>query len=393
MVAAVAVVAGCGTHVTGTAVTAPVDPSAPVDPTLLDTANYPTVPVRLGPAGTPGIGAILDGQRMLNFVPGPWDADPSLIEGGALSPQVTARASGLSLRVGDHVIAIADRLKLVNAVYTSRSSENKTINHTVLRFPDPPTAAAAATEMADGSLRALVFKERVDRVPVPGHPEALAVGALNTTGGANPPPHIVAVYTAHGPYVFHEEIVAESREVATQLAGRMLDLQIPLIDQFQPTNPADFASIPRDPTGLLSRTLPLDDKDSPTTKGVYERSGTLHFQTDPVRSAALFDRAGLKALARANGTVYEAAHPAGATAIMEDFADEVTSDYAPAAGVPNLNASRCFQLKAADNGPVQLSAGAYCVATADQYVIEAQGSQLQDLHHRVAAQYVMLTAG
>jgi hypothetical protein len=172
----------------------------------------------------------------------------------------------------------------------------------------------------------------------------------------------------------------------------MLDLQGPLIDQFRPTNPADFASIPRDPSGLLSRTLPLEDKDSPTTKGVYERAGTLHFQTDPVRAAALFDRTGLKQLAKADGNVYEAAHAAGATAIVEDFADETQAAYQPVAGVPNLPSSRCFEPRTSDQGPVQLQAGAYCLATANQYVIEAMGTQLKDVQQRVAAQYVMLTA-
>lgn len=393
LVVAALVAGGCGATVSGTAVQAPTDPSAPVDPALLDTANYPTTPAQLGTAGTPGIGAILDAQRMLNFVTGPWEADPSLIDGGPLSPQVTARAVGLSLRVGDSVIAAAERHNLINAVYTARHVDGKTLNHTVMRFPDPAAATAAAAEMADTSLRDPVFIDRVDRVPIPGHPETLAVAALNTAESASGPPNLVAAYTARGPYVFHEEAITTlTRDVATDLIARILDRQGPLIDQFRPTDPAEFADITRDPTGLLSRTLPLDDKDSPTTKGVYERAGTLHFQSDPVSSAALFDRAGLKLLAKANGNVYQAAHPGGAAAIVEQFAAEVEGDYVAADGVPNLDSSRCFALKPREGGGIQLQAGAYCVAAAGEYAIEAMGSQLRDVQHRVAAQYVLLTA-
>ena len=95
-------------------------------------------------------------------------------------------------------------------------------------------------------------------------------------------------------------------------------------------------------------------------------------------------------MAMANGTVYEAAHPGGAAAIVDEFATEMSVDYDAADGVPNLDSSRCFQLKKTDE--LKLLVPAYCVASVDQYVFEASGSQFKDIQQRIAAQYAMLTA-
>lgn len=77
--ATVSVVAACATVVPGTPVGADAGPQMVVDPTLLDTGTYPTKPrPALGIAGTPLKGAIVEAQRMANYVVGPWEVDPAL---------------------------------------------------------------------------------------------------------------------------------------------------------------------------------------------------------------------------------------------------------------------------------------------------------------------------
>jgi len=73
-------VAGCSTVEHGNAVRASGGPPpGTVDVTLLDPGNYPTKPLApMGAAGTPATGALLDAQRMADFVVGPWEVDPAL---------------------------------------------------------------------------------------------------------------------------------------------------------------------------------------------------------------------------------------------------------------------------------------------------------------------------
>ncbi len=78
---AAALLTSCSTAIDGSPVTsAGGPPPGTVDIALLDVGNYPTRPsAPIGTAGTPEIGAIVEGQRMANYVTGPWEVDPSLI--------------------------------------------------------------------------------------------------------------------------------------------------------------------------------------------------------------------------------------------------------------------------------------------------------------------------
>lgn len=63
----------------------------------------------------------------------------------------------------------------------------------------------------------------------------------------------VTTNVAHGPYVFH--VFAQTDDTADADAAtiaKALDLQGPRIDQFKPTDPAQFATMNLDPTGMKS---------------------------------------------------------------------------------------------------------------------------------------------
>ena len=233
LAAVAALLASCSGVITGAAVKASDGPSpGTVDIALLDVGNYPTKPsAPLGTAGTPEIGAIVEGQRMANYVTGPWEVDPGLTGSYADSALVLKNANALNFVLPEALAAIAPRHNFVTGFSTARDGSGKVLRNAVLRFPDPPAAAAAATELGKAAATEAVSNPPVQPAPIPGHPEA--AGFSHTTAQAT----VVRAFTARGPYVFVQTAEASDVSVAAGLIAGTLDQQGPLIDQFTPTDP------------------------------------------------------------------------------------------------------------------------------------------------------------
>jgi hypothetical protein len=378
---------GCTTTVAGSAVRASGGPGpGAVDTSLLDVGNYPTKPVPLGAAGTDAVGRIVEAQRMSNYVTGPWEVDPTLIGQYLSSGLVLKEAAALTTISSSDIADIAKQHGFVNGFQSSREDKGrKQLANDVLRFPDAAAATTAATELA-GSVAKDPNLTAAGPQPIPGHPEALATGATFAEANSGQVWQLVRSFTPHGPYVLMQsaQTVDGGLDAPAALVAHTLDLQAPLIDQFQATPPSDFPTLPLDPTGLLGRTLPI----APTEAQIYQRAtyqphGTLQLQGNPVRSAKLFTDTGMDVAAFGKTNVYQARDAAAATRIADDFADEVKPTMKAVDGVNGLPASRCMQ---------DTSKSYYCLATADRYAIEVSAGQLPDAKQQVAAQYLMLTA-
>jgi hypothetical protein len=383
---------GCSTTIVGSPVRAAGGPApGAVDTSLLDVGNYPTKPAALGNAGSDAVGRIVEAQRMSNFVTGPWEVDPALIGHYVSSGLVVSAAKNLTMLSSDAVATIAEQHGFINGFHSSREDKDrKQLSNSVLRFPDPASATAAATEMVNSVLHASpddTVLTGVAPVPIPGHPEALAASGSFQQVDSTLKWQVVKSFTPHGPYVLMQDAqtVVGGRDATAALVAATLDLQAPLIDQFTATAPADFATLPVDPTGLLARTLPIAARDAQIyQRADYQRRGILQLQGDPVKSAALFTDTGMDQAAVGKTIVYQARDPAAATKIVDEFAEEVKPSSKPADGVNGLPASRCMQLQ---------PGGFYCLAAADRYAIEVDAGQLPDAKQQLAAQYLMLTAG
>jgi hypothetical protein len=144
-------VSSCSSSVdSGSAVKATNDvaPGGAVDVALLDVGNYPTKPSPpLGSAGTVEIGAIVEGQRMANYVTGPWEVDSSLIRSYANSAVVLKNAAALKFVLPEALAAPASRRDFVAGFYTAREDvDRKMLQNAVLRFqrrPRPPRPNSA----------------------------------------------------------------------------------------------------------------------------------------------------------------------------------------------------------------------------------------------------------
>ncbi|MHA3024702.1 DUF7373 family lipoprotein [Mycobacterium sp. BMJ-28] len=390
VIASVGILSACAhtsdTPVSSSSVAAPTASAPPiVSPTLLDVGNYPTTPrPPLGNAGSTEAGVAADARRMAEFVIGPWDVDKTLINPYLNAYYILTNPLLLAQLGPEAIAAAAQEHGFVNGFASARNADQAVLVNAVLRFPDPAAATAAATAMAGAAAASPIGGTRPEHTPIPGHPEAAAVSYPFTPHGSDHPWSVVRSFSPHGTFVFMQLAQhSGGLDAATGLVATAIDTQGPAIDGFTPADMSAFAEVPLDPTGLLSRTVPLTGDITPSKNAVYPAKGAMHFQTDPVSSKTLFSDTGVSAVAMGKANVYQAREPLTALMITNGFNTEVLSEGAkPADPVPALPESHCAAREKSF----------YCVAPAGKYAIEANGVALPDVQQLVAAQYVLLTA-
>ncbi|HZC51584.1 MAG TPA: hypothetical protein VE441_03680 [Mycobacterium sp.] len=400
------VLLGCShTTTAGTARPAPQSPTGPsasVNVALLDPGNYPIAPQSpLGNAGSDHDGRLVEGRRMADYVVGPWQADAGLSNRGSSSAAVVIEDfQQLSHVTWTPIVGGAFGLPFVVGFMSERQAPGPdpqtTLRNAVLRFAGPAAASTAAQGMyakAMGMPRVPsatpIVTEPERAVPIPGHPDATA--ALLTFQEGAQTVRELSVFTAHGPYVLVQVArCAAGADCEAPLAARTLDLQIPLIDKFSPTSADQFAALPRDPTGLVARTLPLPpDQATSTTGAAYQVAGALHLEDNPSRIGPALTTAGVDIVSTSLTTVHQAKDAASAQTLSQAYSDSAAATTAAqgAAPVPGLPQSRCTRVAGASG----LVPHFWCVATAGRYAIKAVARQLDTAHQQIAAQYRMLT--
>jgi hypothetical protein len=401
--AALAVVlpAGCGTTVSGTATRDPGQPAATVDVGALDPGSYPITPLPpLGDAGSDEAGRLVEGRRMADYVVGPWQADPGLTDGSRTGALVIAERNQLGAVLWPEVLAPSWRLPFVVAFSAERRAADPKdptmLRNAVLRFATAGAAAEAAQGMSSAAMAALKPPDAdwpipvgpIQSVPIPGHSDVNGALATRPMGGRNVPE--LTVISAHGRYVLVQVAQsAQGPDRAAALAGRLLDLQVPLIDAFQPSDLAEFANLPLDPTGLLARTLPLKpDQGDSMSNSTYDPAGALHLADNPIQAEKAFTAAGVDVVSVRQTTVYQARDPDSAQRLAQTLADDTARRPAsqPAPMVPGLPASRCVRIDE-EGGLVPRY---WCIDAVDRFAFKAVARQLDNAHQQMAAQYRIL---
>ncbi|MGX9669873.1 DUF7373 family lipoprotein [Mycobacterium sp. HM-7] len=383
--AAVSLLAGCTTATTGDATKDPSFRPGDAIVSLLNPGNYPTAP-KPGPAMKPGAesGRIIDGERMGEYVVGPWEVDPQLLNVGFIS-------TGLLFSVVSLLSPELDQLaQQHHLIYGFGSGRHTGVNvdhlrklqNTVLRFPNPDEAAAAASDFYTQHPRIHDPSTKLD-IPVPGHPESQMLQITMPDGT-----FATSIISPHGPFVLIQSGTAqESADVSTQLALKALDLQARRIDDFRPIDPTQFATMQTDPEGLLVRTVPT--KEHKGNQGLWGPRGLLHFDDDPVQSAAALTAAGVDVISVRGTYLYRAKDAAAATQLARKLAEPGgKSPSEPGPTVPGLFSAKCRAINYAE-----VKALVYdCTASFDRWVYTASSLQPFDATQRMASQYLLLTA-
>jgi len=388
------VMAGCSSVQTGHAV-----PDPALRPNgdgaivaLLDHGNYATKPSDpLGAAGKRG--RVVEAQRMADYLVLPSDVDKTITDQGNLAGVGAAVPTPTAGIVSEFVVsgmqAILESHHFIAGFAAQRianlgGGHGKGVTVMIARFPDPPAAADAATQMAT------VPPPKGARTPfaIPRHPEA-----LGSTFDAGDGAHYVESFTPHGPYVLYQYINSnESLDDAASLAAAILDLQAPRIDLFIPTDPAHLDDLPLDPTGLYAATLRADMDPKDFTRGVYGRQGGLTYEPDTVTMGQLFADTNVDAVALGQTVVYRMKDAESARRFMGALVNAADTDKTlkPIPPPPGLPQSRCIDASSGDSDPG--SGHFQCVVTAGRYVFRVFSRQKNDVWQRAAAQYLILTA-
>jgi hypothetical protein len=383
-------IAACGSSTTddATPTNQPAPPPTPiVSPDALDVGNYPTTPrPALGVAGDAPAGIVAEAQHLADFIVGAWDVDPDLVTPYLSSTYLVTAPQALEQLGPAGMAAAAEQRRMVNGFVSARQAPDKGILlNGVLRFPDPAAATAAAAEMNQAAVAQPIQGATPTGTAIPGHPDAVASTYPFTPHGTERAWAAIRSFTPHGPFVLMQMAQSiDGLEPAAAMVAKTIDLQGPLIDKFTPTPIDALAEVPLDPTGMLVRTIPAEVGTAAATKNAaYSPRGAVHFQSNPVGSATLFEDAGVTVVAMGETNVYEAKDAPSASLVANSFGKEVSVDgVTPADPVPALPGSRCLKFPQ----------GFYCVASGDRYAIEVQADELKEAHQQVAAQYVMLTA-
>ncbi|ORA23042.1 hypothetical protein BST12_08255 [Mycobacterium angelicum] len=392
------VLVGCS-HTSPAAHPVPEPPAVSVNPSLLDPGKYPISPLApLGDAGSEQAGRLVEGRRMASFVVGPWQADAGLTV-SSTEAGVVENYSQISRVVWAPIEGGAYNLPFVVGFTSERQTPGPepqmSLRNAVLRFADPGAASAAAQGMSGrardfprvpSAVPILIEPERV--ISIPGHADA--AGTLLTFQDGSQTVRELTTLTAHGSFVLAQVArCAAGPDCEASLTARTLDLQLPLIDTFQPTAPEQFAALPLDPTGLVARTVPLPaDQATSTSAAAYPPPGALHLEDDPVKAGPALTAAGVDYVSVNLTTVYQARDPAGAQALSQALSDAAAATPAAqaAASVPGLPQSRCTRVPGASG----LVPRYRCLGTAGRYAIKTSARQLDSAHQQMAAQYRIL---
>ncbi len=389
---------GCTTTSAGSAARDPGAQPGVVDDALLDPGNYPTRPTPLGAAGDPTIGALVEARRMADYVTGPWEADPALLKpilfgvSPAATPLMADSIGMIMMTKSPQGLALAQH-GMLNGYVTGRKAEGqRMLTNAVLRFADPAAAAAAAADLVHANPRPADIPPAVTPapLPIPGHPDAL--GSTYSIDSATDHKTWVTVqaFTPHGPFVlFQQADLVGSVGDAAGLVSKTLDLQGPLIDKFVPTDPAQFATLTRDPSGLLAMALPpageMPALAINTTVGPH---GKLNFLSNPIDDGKVYADAGVDVSVQAEGWLNRARDAAGAAALLAHDVKSMNDDGPSPGAVPNLAGSACEKLTDKSSGEVEFD----CVAARGRYEFTVYGHTLKDAQQKAAAQYLMLAA-
>jgi len=390
LMTAVAVVA-CGSEIAGTPTR--VTPHIPG----LDVGNYQAQPRTVGNARSEKQARARESQRLADFVALPYEADPSYIEDTwQLRTHIVLNRKPLgNLVINDTFDDVAADLVAgwVNAWSTGGpvDAPRRTLNIAVLMFPDADTAKAAGPTLEHDD-----FTYNRDNQPVSltRHP--------GTTAHWRPGIGSIGSWTVHDRYVIFIKVVDDI--AGPDLPGlgsqveRMLDVQIPLLDKFQPTPAADLARIPLDPPDLLGRTLPSDPEAPfrPEPDGLYTGRGAVSlFHRGSPSTLPELEKNEVDLVSFGDAVVFRSKSVTGAEALWQQW--RLSKDIQPhqkmVAGPAGLTDYTECVAESTDSGGTPTVIGHLCVMRVDRYVVQSRSKQLPDLHQKMSAQFSLLTSG
>lgn len=348
---------------------------------LLDPGGYPTTAVPLGFPADQNTAIVLEGQRMADAVVLPSEVDSALRQPRVFNTGVVENAQALRVDIGLTRANILAAHEFTAGFSTSRDTEggavaDSSLVNLVMSFTDQDAASAAVAALA-------ATTRNQKPTPIPRHPDA-AASSFDMAHGV-----IVESFTPRRNYLLYQWArTSRPIQAAAELVAKTLDLQMPRMDGFAPSGPSRRAGLSADPTGLLTHTLPVPSRIVSPNIGVYSQRAALHFQADPVDSAAAFTAAGVEAMSLRGAMVFESRDAAAAANLADQLsARDVAAGATRIQGVAGLPKASCV-----DGGVDTRRAQPrfHCFASAGGYAYETSSDEQEDARKQAAAQYLIL---
>lgn len=396
--------AACTSLDTGVGVRDPgYDPLA-VIATALDPGPFGTDPTPLGGAGDIKTGRQLESIRLSEYVIAPFDVEPSLVVGFVAA----ARRSG--------PLADADPWDVFQTLGVAALSEGinqdqlvagfgvhneakigpggtEAASTAVLRFGTHDQAVANAEAILSNSGNNVLSgmpSSAPEAVDIPEHPETGAVKVGNPL--ADGLGSLVAA-TVSGDYVLLQTVkmLGGDKPMGSGqgFVAKVLDLQVPLLAKFHPTPVDKLTELPRDPTGLLSRTVALKAGDPlsdiiAVRAGTYGPRGALAYQLNPVAMSSVFSSSAMSTMVMRQTRIFVTAGGSENGELADELAAEaVANALAPADGIGGFPTASCYQNTE--------DSEFYCLAAVGKYVIDAfTDDDARTARQLLSAQYLLL---
>ncbi|MDG3009235.1 hypothetical protein G4X40_03640 [Rhodococcus sp. D2-41] len=352
----------------------------------LDTGTYPTTPQpAFGKAGTAQKGAIVEGQRLAEYVVHPWDIDINLTKnspgGSYVIKNAAAAAKFLTKPVAD---SIANDQFVTG--FATAAGDGDTVGHenvhAVLRFADPASAQKAANDLHQASITTdlnTAFGGTADPNTPPNTGTADSISALPNTLVVTHDSlgsYTVEAATPHGAYVIYDwfkgkdgSSTANTKAWAAKSAATAVQLQGPLIDKFPATPVDQLPNLPIDQDGVLRLTIPpASGKVSVNQNAVYGPNGFLNFSDSPLQDKVLLQSSGTDRVAFGDSSVYRTRDAQGAKVLLDGIAKQFNQSLHPAPAAPGVPGSQCWVTSS------RYQSQTLCLVARGRYVAQVQGS-------------------
>ncbi|MEU1985250.1 hypothetical protein [Nocardia sp. NPDC019395] len=263
--------------------------------------------------------------------------------------------------------------------------DTRELSIAVLMFPDAEAAGSAATRLEHDDFTYNAENRPVE-IPEYSHSKAHWRPGVSSLGS----------WTSHDRYVVFAKYTdfSDKRDLPSMVrtTQALLDAQIPLLDEFEPTPADQLENIQLDPDGLLALAYPKSEELTALTgpSGFFRGRGALHALSG-FEDLRFLDTGRVTGIALAETVVMESESAVGAEALWEIIRPPADN---PAEGrvieSPEGIGGKviCF----ARAMPPGASQSNFCALQTGRYVAQVEGSQIQDLHQKTSAQYVLLAS-
>ncbi|MET9210841.1 MULTISPECIES: DUF7373 family lipoprotein [unclassified Nocardia] len=368
------------------------DSTTSIDIAKLDSGNYPTTPVDITSVRTSQSGAIREALNISSLTPIPFEYDDRFAYGSIFNyrQRVTSDEPPYFEFTGIKERDFANEAPGLVAGWRTFGQRRqwptlgRNLETYTLRFETSAHAVNAAQKLFD--------RTPGDTYAIPGYADALTkIMGQDPFGGAKMRSWLVRDDILM--YLELDDPVSRPPDHSdySNTVKKFYDKQLSLLANYHRTSLNDISTLPFDIDGMLSRTMPSDQKAN--VPQVYPARAVLSTTKRPLEMSRAFEDTGVDYVSDAGGAIVYRTRDAKAaerlSAAFGSGAHDMTG-LMPPEPHPEIPTSACYAVDTEDETYSNLRP--QCRIVVGRYVARIVGTNLQDTYQRTAAQYKLLAS-